>query len=144
MGGIAIADVFSKGKRSAIMAKVKGTDTKPEIIVRKYLFSKGYRYRLHDKRYPGRPDIVIPKYRCIIFIHGCFWHGHSNCKYAKLPETNTEFWEKKIYSNIRRDKQVIDELIKDGWHVIVVWECEIKNIKTKAERLKKLEKEIIS
>jgi DNA mismatch endonuclease (patch repair protein) len=92
------------------MSKIRGKETKPEILVRKYLFSKGFRYRLHDEKLPGKPDIVLPKYRTAIFIHGCFWHGHLGCKRAKLPTTNTEFWEKKISANIERDKRNIEKL----------------------------------
>lgn len=100
-----MTDIYSKNKRSKIMSKISGKETKYEILVRKFLFEKGFRYRKNDKRLPGRPDIVLPKYKTIIFVHGCFWHGHY-CKAAKLPETNKEFWENKINSNIERDKKI--------------------------------------
>jgi len=124
------------------MSKIRGKETKPEILVRKYLFSKGFRYRLHDEKLPGKPDIVLPKYRTAIFIHGCFWHGHLGCKRAKLPTTNTEFWEKKISANIERDKRNIEKLKSEGWNVIVVWQCEIASTKKREVRLERLIEEI--
>ena len=124
------------------MAKVKGKNTKPEIYVRKYLFSKGFRYRINDPRYPGRPDIVLPKYRTAIFVHGCFWHGHKDCKYARLPSTNREFWGDKIRTNIERDKRNIELLEQEGWKVIVVWQCELRNRQLREERMKRLVEEI--
>ena len=117
------------------MSKISGKETKPEILVRKYLFSEGFRFRKNDKRYPGRPDIVLPKYKTIIFVHGCFWHGHD-CPAGKLPETNKEFWENKIQRNIKRDRNNIKELKSLGWEIITIWQCEIKN---KLNRLKTLE-----
>ena len=126
-----------------MMSKIRGKETKPEIRVRKFLFSKGFRYRINDKRYPGKPDIVLPKYHTIIFIHGCFWHGHENCKAAKLPETNKEFWEKKISDNIARDRKNIGKLRNDDWNVIVIWLCEIKNKSDRGERMEQLIGEII-
>lgn len=109
------------------MSKVSGVETKPEITVRKFLFSKGLRFLKNDKRYPGKPDIVLPKYDTIIFIHGCFWHGHQNCKHSKMPKTNIEYWTKKIQMNVQRDHKNIKTLKKLGWHVIVVWTCKIEN-----------------
>ena len=120
-------DIFSKSKRSQIMAKISGKETKPEIIVRKFLFSKGYRYRKNAKSLPGKPDIVLPKYKTVIFIHGCFWHGHKKCKAAKLPDTNLSFWKAKIDGNIKRDATKKKELKKLGYKVITVWQCQIKN-----------------
>jgi len=125
------------------MSKISGKDTKPEILVRKFLFSKGFRYRINDRRYPGRPDIVLPKSKIVIFIHGCFWHGHLGCKASKLPETRKEFWEKKINDTQLRDKRNIETLKKKGWHVIVVWQCEIKNIEKRQKRLESLVTEIL-
>jgi DNA mismatch endonuclease (patch repair protein) len=119
-------DIFSKSKRSEIMAKVSGKDTKPEILVRKYLFSKGFRYRKNVKELQGKPDIVLPKYRTIIFVHGCFWHGHENCEAAKLPASNIAYWTKKVSSNINRDALHFLSLKKLGWNIIVIWECELK------------------
>ena len=125
-----MADVLSKEQRKRCMSNVKGKNTKPEIMVRKYLFEHGYRYRLHRKDLPGKPDIVLPKYKTAIFINGCFWHGHKDCKYFTLPETNTEFWKSKIDSNIKRDKESHDELSKLGWKVIDIWQCNLKKDKT--------------
>jgi len=124
------------------MSKISGKDTKPEIIVRKFLFANGFRYRKNVKDLPGKPDIVLPKYKTVIFVHGCFWHGHD-CPAGKLPETNREFWERKINGNIERDKRNQEKLKALGWKVIVIWQCEIKNKKAKEERLKKLLKEIM-
>ncbi len=133
-------DVFSKEKRSEIMSHIRSKDTKPEIAVRKYLFSKGFRYRKNDKRYPGTPDIVLPKYKTVIFVHGCFWHGHEGCKYAIIPKTNTEFWIKKIEKNNDRDSTNIEKLEKLGFMVIVIWECELREHKD--ETLNKLVRKI--
>ena len=108
------------------MAAIRAKNTKPEIIVRKYLFSKGFRYRLYHKRLPGHPDLVMRKYRTCIFVNGCFWHGHDNCKAFKMPKTNTEFWKNKIERNKTRDKEGLMQLSKMGWHTIVVWECQLK------------------
>lgn len=119
------------------MASISGKETKPEILVRKYLFSKGFRYRKNVKTLPGKPDIVLPKYKTVIFVHGCFWHGHS-CKAAKLPETRKTFWENKINSNKERDKKNYQLLIKLNWKVIIVWQCEIKSQKLADENLNKL------
>ena len=119
-------DVFDKEKRHKVMAAIRAKNTKPEIIVRKYLFSKGFRYRLYHKRLPGHPDLVMRKYRTCIFVNGCFWHGHDNCKAFKMPKTNTEFWKNKIERNKTRDKEGLMLLSKMGWHTIVVWECQLK------------------
>ena len=108
------------------MASIHSSNTKPEIIVRKYLWRNGFRYRLNNPRLPGYPDIVLRKYRTCIFINGCFWHGHDGCKYAHIPTTNTEFWTKKINRNRERDKEEQKKLAEMGWHVIVVWECQLK------------------
>lgn len=121
-----MADVHDPETRSYNMSRIKGADTKPEEIVRKYLFSKGFRYRKNDKRYPGKPDIVLPKYKTAIFINGCFWHKHEGCKYFKWPKTNAEFWTDKITRNVERDKQNYAELESQGWHVLVIWECELR------------------
>lgn len=142
--GVFIADIYSKEKRSNIMSKIRGMKTKPEELVRKFLFSKGFRYRINDKRYLGRPDIVLPKYNTIIFINGCFWHGHENCKAAKLPDTNTEFWRKKISDNEVRDRKNIERLRNEGWNVIIIWQCEIKNKNNTGKRLELLIDEIIN
>lgn len=121
-----MADVFSKEKRSEVMSKIKSTDTKFEVEVRKWLFAKGLRFRKNVGDLPGKPDIVLPKYRTAIFIHGCFWHKHENCKYAYIPKTRTEFWVTKIAGNVERDSRNIQSLRDSGWKVIVLWECELK------------------
>ena len=108
------------------MSRIKGKDTKIEVEVRKYLFSKGYRFRKNDKRYPGKPDIVLPKYHVAIFVHGCFWHRHEGCKDATTPKTKTEFWLEKFDKNVKNDQIKQEKLRKLGWKVIVIWECEIK------------------
>jgi DNA mismatch endonuclease (patch repair protein) len=135
-------DVFSKSKRSDIMSKVSGKDTKPEMLVRRYLFSKGFRYRKNVKDLSGKPDIVLPKYRTIIFIHGCFWHGHEYCEAAKLPTSNVDYWTMKISSNVTRDIQHQEKLKTLGWNVIVIWECELK-IKNREKRLTLLIDEVL-
>lgn len=136
-----MADIFSRKKRSEIMSKISGKDTKPEIIVRKFLFAHGFRYRKNDKRYLGKPDIVLPKYKTIVFIHGCFWHGH-NCSAGKLPDTRKEFWKNKITKNIERDKKNKEMLEKDGWKVIVIWQCQLKNKTVREKTLNNLLKKI--
>ena len=108
------------------MSQIKGKNTKPEELVRKYLFSQGFRYRKNDKRLPGSPDIVLPKYKTVIFVNGCFWHGHEGCKHFVWPKSNTDFWKNKIETNIARDKKKTNNLEELGWKVIVVWECELK------------------
>lgn len=108
------------------MSRIRSKDTKPELLVRKFLFANGFRYKLHDKSLAGKPDIVLPKYKTVIFIHGCFWHGHEGCKYFSVPKTRTEWWLTKISANTNNDKTAINKLALNGWNVIVVWECELK------------------
>lgn len=136
-----MSDIYSKSKRSEIMSKISGKETKPEILVRKFLFSNGFRFRKNVKDLPGKPDIVLPKYKTVIFVHGCFWHGHT-CKRGTLPETNREFWVEKIGKNIERDDHNITELREKGWYVIIVWQCEIGSIKNREVCLERLLKEI--
>jgi DNA mismatch endonuclease, patch repair protein len=119
-------DVHSKETRSYNMSRIKGKNTKPEILVRKFLHSKGYRYRLHSKKLFGKPDIVLPKYKTIINIHGCFWHGHDGCKYYVIPKTRTEWWLQKINRNKERDEENYLKLTQDGWKVLTIFECELK------------------
>ena len=128
-------DVFDKEKRSDIMAKVKGKNTKPELLVRSVLYKMGYRFRLYRKDLPGNPDITLPKFKKVIFIHGCFWHSHKNCKRSKRPTTNYEFWNKKLNKNILRDKKVIKQLNEMGWESLIIWTCEIKDINTIKQKL---------
>lgn len=108
------------------MSHIKSKNTKPEVLVRRFLFANGFRFRLHRKDLPGKPDIVLPKYKTVIFINGCFWHGHSGCKYASIPETNREFWQTKISANIERDKSTFSKLESIGWRVIEIWQCQLK------------------
>jgi DNA mismatch endonuclease (patch repair protein) len=121
-----MTDVHSKEVRSYNMSRIKSKDTKPELIVRKFLFSKGYRYRLHYKKLPGKPDLVLPKYKTVIFINGCFWHAHGECKYAVTPKSNQEYWLPKIEKNKGKDIVAYQQLAKMNWKVIVIWECMLK------------------
>lgn len=111
------------------MSRVKGRDTKPEMMVRSFIFRMGFRFRLNQRRLPGAPDIVLPRHRKVIFIHGCFWHGHKSCPRSKRPKTNENFWNNKLDGNIERDKRYNLELRRMGWKVLIVWECETKNPK---------------
>ena len=122
-------------QRSRNMSAIKSKNTKPEIKVRKVLHSMGYRFRLHSKDLPGSPDIVLPKYKTVIFVHGCFWHRHQNCKYASTPKTRQEFWNKKFNDNILRDKKNLEILSSLGWKIIIIWECETKNIENLREKI---------
>ena len=121
-----MADRITKEKRSENMSHIRGTNTNLEISVRKKLFSLGFRFRKNDKRLPGKPDIFLPRYKTVIFINGCFWHHHQNCKFAYIPKTNTDFWMNKFKKNISNDKKHSLELREMGYHVIVVWECKLK------------------
>ena len=121
-----MADVHTPEQRSYNMSQIRGKNTKPEEIVRKYLFSQGFRYRKNDPRLPGKPDIVLPKYKTVVFVNGCFWHGHEGCKYFVWPKNNEEFWRQKITGNVTRDSQKHMQLKELGWNVIVVWECQLK------------------
>jgi DNA mismatch endonuclease (patch repair protein) len=119
------------------MSQIKGKDTKPELLVRTFLHSKGFRYRLHDKNLPGKPDLVLKKYKTTVFINGCFWHGHEGCKYFVIPKTRTEWWTDKINKTKEKDAYNQEKLIQDGWNVIVIWECQLKSEK-REETLKRL------
>lgn len=131
-----MSDIYSKQKRSEIMSRISRKETKPEILVRKHLFARGFRFRKNDRRLPGSPDVVLPKYKVVIFIHGCFWHGHDECKKSKLPETNIEFWLTKIRKNVERDNKNEIELKLLGWKVIIVWQCELgRNLQQTIESL---------
>jgi DNA mismatch endonuclease (patch repair protein) len=121
-----MADVHSKEIRSKNMAAIKSKNTKPEMLVRRFLHASGFRYKLHDKTLPGKPDIVLPKYKTVIFIHGCFWHGHKDCKYYVVPKTRTEWWLNKINGNVTNDEKAIKALKKEGWKIIILWTCELK------------------
>jgi len=121
-----MADVHEPETRSYNMSQIKATDTKPEMIVRKFLHANGFRYRVHVKDLPGKPDLVLPKYNTVIFVHGCFWHVHEGCKYFKIPQTRTEWWRKKLFGNKERDEEHFKLLTRQGWNVITIWECELK------------------
>ena len=133
-----MADTMTPEQRSRCMAAIKGKDTKPELIVRKYLFSRGLRFRVQVRALPGNPDIVLPKYKTVIFVNGCFWHGHEGCRYFRLPKSNVRFWKEKIERNVARDVRNEAELTALGWRVIRVWECEIKTVAQRDEYLKRL------
>lgn len=124
------------------MYSIKGRDTKIELLVRRYLFKKGLRYRTNDRRLAGCPDIVLPKYKCVVFVNGCFWHGHELCPLFELPKTNAQFWKDKIEKNTLRDAKNISTLISDGWRVFVVWECELKTRHMREATLEGLVNEI--
>ncbi|MBM6864834.1 DNA mismatch endonuclease Vsr [Bacteroides caecigallinarum] len=127
-----MSDVMNPEQRSRCMSHIKSKNTKPEIIVRKELFKRGFRFRINITKLPGHPDIVLTKYRTVIFVNGCFWHGHEGCKYFVLPKSNIDFWKSKIERNQKRDIEVQRELAKMGWHCITIWECQLKpNIKDK-------------
>lgn len=122
-------DNHTKAVRSYNMSRIRSTNSKPEELVRKYLFSKGLRYRKNVKKLPGKPDIVLSKYKTIVFVNGCFWHAHQGCRYFVMPKSNTEYWNEKIDRNIKRDALVYKQLSEAGWNVIIVWECELKKAK---------------
>lgn len=131
-----MADCFTHEERSRVMSSVKGRDTQPEKTVRRLLHAMGYRFRLHRRDLPGKPDIVLPKYRKVIFIHGCFWHGHPNCCRALRPQTNAEFWNKKLDSNIKRDEETQAKLKSLGWDVLVIWQCEMRDLENLRRNIK--------
>ena len=137
-----MSDTLSQTQRSYNMSRIRGKNTKPEILVRKGLHARGFRFRLHDKKLPGSPDIVLPKYGVAIMVNGCFWHGHKGCRYATKPKTNVEFWETKIARNRHRDEVTNAHLEALGWHVITVWECELRGESILASRLDELAEEI--
>ncbi len=122
-----MSDSLTAEHRSWNMSQIKGKDTKIEVIVRRYLFAQGFRFRKNDKRFPGKPDVVLPKYKTVIFVNGCFWHQHKGCKNATIPKTRTEFWTQKLSKNVSNDIKHISELKEMGWDVITLWECELEN-----------------
>jgi DNA mismatch endonuclease (patch repair protein) len=124
-----MSDVHNKKTRSYNMSQIRSKDTKPELLVRKFLFANGFRYKLHDKKLSGKPDIVLPKLRTAVFVHGCFWHGHQNCKYFVIPKTRTEWWLQKINRNKQLDEYNFLKLKHKGWKVFTIFECELKGIK---------------
>ncbi len=136
-----VSDILTPDQRHHNMVAIRSTSTQPELKLRLALWSRGYRYRVNDGRLPGRPDIVLPKYRTVIFVHGCFWHGHKNCKNYTVPKTNTEFWVAKVARNQERDQEVWRQLEANGWNVIIVWECQITKATINAV-VTKIEKEL--
>ncbi|MGE4583534.1 MAG: very short patch repair endonuclease [Sphaerochaeta sp.] len=137
-----MADCFSLAQRSRIMASIKAKDTKAERVVRTYLFRKGFRYRLNDNRLPGKPDIVLPKYKTVVFVNGCFWHAHEHCRHFIIPKTNRPFWEQKLKKNRERDQRVCAQLLSMGYQVLVVWECELSPADRREQTLLGLVNEI--
>ena len=131
-----MVDIISEERRSWNMSRIRGKDTKPEIIVRSILHRMGYRFRLHRKDLPGKPDIVLPKYNTVIFVHGCFWHRHKGCKFAYTPKSRVDFWKAKFDGTVARDKHNRKQLEAMGWDVEIIWECEVKDEKIIIERLR--------
>jgi DNA mismatch endonuclease, patch repair protein len=120
-----VADIVDPATRSSMMAGIKGKNTKPEMLVRRYLHRHGLRFRLHPKNLPGRPDLILPKYGTVVFVHGCFWHRHKNCRFAYTPKTHRTFWKAKLLGNAERDERMTEALIALGWRFLTIWECEI-------------------
>ena len=136
-----MTDIYAQDKRSEIMSKIRSKDTKPELFIRELLFNAGFRYRLHRTDLSGKPDLVLPKFRTVIFINGCFWHGHDGCSRSKLPSKHQDFWEEKIRENRARDKKVEQQLLSSGWRILIIWQCGC--LKTKKDRLLALIKEFL-
>lgn len=130
-----MADIVSPEQRSRNMARIRGKDTKPEMRVRSLLHRLGFRFRLHRRDLPGRPDIVLPRYRTVVFVHGCFWHRHPDCRYAYTPRSRVPFWTAKFAENVTRDSRNQEALVEAGWRVIIVWECELRDIPQLTQRL---------
>lgn len=130
-----MVDIVDSITRSRMMARIKSRNTKPELLIRSLLHKRGFRFRLHVKDLPGKPDIVLPKYHSVIFINGCFWHGHQECHLFRLPTTRTEFWQKKIYRNQANDSKAIDTLLAKNWRVCIIWECSIRGAKKNPEEV---------
>jgi DNA mismatch endonuclease, patch repair protein len=122
-----MTDIVNKTTRSRMMAGIKGKNTVPERVLRQAMHKRGFRFRLHAKQLPGHPDLLFPKYKAAVFVHGCFWHRHRNCRYATTPATRTEFWQTKFASNVARDRASVKALINSGWRVAIVWECSLRN-----------------
>jgi DNA mismatch endonuclease (patch repair protein) len=127
-----MTDVLTAAQRQLNMSRIRGRDTKPEMLVRQGLHARGLRYRLHDRKLPGRPDLVFPRHGAVVFVHGCFWHAHG-CALSKLPATRQDFWKKKLEGNAARDRRAIDALRADGWRVLVIWECALRGPGRKIE-----------
>ncbi|MGP0628558.1 very short patch repair endonuclease [Nitrospina sp. 32_T5] len=132
-----MVDILTREKRSWNMSQIRSRDTKPEIFVRKLLHRMGYRFRLHSRKLPGKPDIILPRYNSVVFVHGCFWHRHRGCRFAYTPKSRIEFWKNKFKANVQRDKTVARELADQGWRRLVIWECEVNDIDKLSERLER-------
>lgn len=130
-----MVDSLDPAARSAVMSRVRGKDTRPEMVVRKLTFAAGYRYRLHVKYLPGTPDLVFSARKKVIFVHGCFWHRHENCSFARLPKSRVEFWTEKLNGNKDRDKRILEALTRTGWEVLILWECELKDREDVGKRI---------
>ncbi|MCI8209408.1 very short patch repair endonuclease [Pseudomonas sp. S25] len=141
-------DVVDRATRSRMMSGIRGKDTKPELIVRSFLHAQGYRFRLHRKDLPGKPDIVLPRLKVCIFVHGCFWHRHVGCRYAVMPKSRVDFWTEKLEANVDRDRKTLENLDRCGWNVFIVWECELKKPEVTLPRLllrlKEIEHQLMS
>ncbi|MFK7699334.1 very short patch repair endonuclease [Pseudomonas caspiana] len=141
-------DVVDRATRSRMMSAIRGKDTKPELIVRSFLHAQGYRFRLHRKDLPGKPDIVLPRLKVCIFVHGCFWHRHVGCRYAVMPKSRVDFWTAKLEANVDRDRKTLENLDRCGWNVLIVWECEVKKPEVMLPRLllrlKEIEHQLMS
>ncbi|WP_340162438.1 MULTISPECIES: very short patch repair endonuclease [Halomonadaceae] len=133
-----MVDIKNRDQRSHNMSAIRGKDTKPEMLVRRYLHSCGYRFRLHRKDLPGKPDLVMPKYQLVIFVHGCFWHRHENCRYSTTPSNRSEFWQEKFAKNVERDSRNREALLESGWRVLIIWECGLKHAKDELPELSRL------
>ena len=131
-----MVDSVDQATRSVLMSRIRSKNTRPELAVRKMLFAAGYRYRLHVRALPGSPDLVFHARKKVIFVHGCFWHMHDNCKFARMPKTRTEFWHKKLRGNKARDDQIGVTLVQSGWQVLVVWECELRDMETLEDKVR--------
>jgi DNA mismatch endonuclease (patch repair protein) len=121
-----MTDIWSKEKRSVVMSKIRSKNTKPEIMLRSFLHGRGFRFRIHRKELPGKPDIVLSKYKATVFVHGCFWHFHADCREGRVPDTNSKFWQDKLSKNVARDQSHQKKLTEMGWRVIIIWECELE------------------
>jgi DNA mismatch endonuclease (patch repair protein) len=129
-------DTLTPEMRSWNMSRIRGKDTKPELFIRSLLHAMGYRFRLKNANIPGKPDIILPRYKAVVFVHGCFWHRHKDCKYAYTPKSRIDFWQKKFEANVQRDQEISEQLKQLGWHQLIIWECEIKNIENLKKKIK--------
>lgn len=139
-----MTDIVDRQTRSRMMSGIRGKDTKPEMVLRRALHSRGFRYRLHGKGLVGRPDLILARHRAVIFVHGCFWHRHEGCRYATTPATRPDFWAEKFVANVRRDRAVRDALLADGWRVATIWECALRKPRSVEQTAAAIEKWLLS